>query len=99
MRKSVFGRTPVPKTTRSVSIKKPNNEVVSILEDDIVNRYENLYRTNNLSADNLVNYSNISSIDYTNLDFKQMNTILARNGKKLTAEEKNELIKILLSDD
>lgn len=86
-------------TTRSVSIKKPNNEVVSILEDDIVNRYENLYRTNNLSADNLVNYSNISSIDYTNLDFKQMNTILARNGKKLTAEEKNELIKILLSDD
>ena len=33
------------------------------------------------------------------MDFTSMNTILARNGKKLTAEEKNELIKILLSDD
>ena len=33
------------------------------------------------------------------MDFSSMNTILARNGKKLTAEEKNELIKILLSDD
>ena len=33
------------------------------------------------------------------LDFSTMNTILARNGKRLSAEEKNELIKILLSDD
>lgn len=36
---------------------------------------------------------------YTDASYSMMNTLLARNGKKLTAEEKNELIKILLSDD
>ena len=36
---------------------------------------------------------------YSDVSYSMMNTLLARNGKKLTAEEKNELIKILLSDD
>ena len=85
--------------TRLVLIKMPNKETVSIMEEDLVNRYENLYKANKLSANNLVNFSGASSFDNIDLDFKQMNTILARNGKKLTAEEKNELIKILLSDD
>ena len=55
-----------------------------------------------ISADALIN-GEIRNIPTTNtapdMDFSSMNTILARNGKKLTAEEKNELIKILLSDD
>ena len=55
-----------------------------------------------ISADALIN-GEIKSTTHNNaapeMDFSSMNTILARNGKKLTAEEKNELIKILLSDD
>ena len=55
-----------------------------------------------ISADALIN-GEIKSTTHSNIvpdmDFSSMNTILARNGKKLTAEEKNELIKILLSDD
>ncbi len=38
-------------------------------------------------------------IDNEKSNYSQISTILARNGKKLSAEEKNELIKILLSDD
>ena len=63
-----------------------------------------------ISADALIN-GEIKSISHNNASdstpvnlyadasYSMMNTLLARNGKKLTAEEKNELIKILLSDD
>lgn len=51
------------------------------------------------SLDYLVDEAQRNSKENFDMDFSSMNTILARNGKKLTAEEKNELIKILLSDD
>ena len=47
----------------------------------------------------LNDFDDINKDTVPEMDFSSMNTILARNGKKLTAEEKNELIKILLSDD
>ena len=53
----------------------------------------------NCSLDYLVDETQRSLSNEPDLDYSAMNTILARNGKKLTAEEKNELIKILLSDD
>lgn len=34
-----------------------------------------------------------------NLDFEEIHTLIARNGKNMTAQEKNEIIKTLLSDD
>lgn len=52
-----------------------------------------------ITPDELNRMASGCNLDSTNKSFDDLNMLMARNGKRLTAEEKQELIKTLLSDD